>query len=155
MTVDLERSFSSGSLVVVKEGRDLTTWEPSNCNPPCLFVDDASGHSVDVEREHGAFVPDLTTGERKKLSKGRWLGISKAGHNPVRVGEVTYNVFTHQPCTSVIWPREAHQPLIDRGLIVRKETSTITSTVCSTLIEAQTGLTLCHFRTLCHSLAFL
>ncbi|KAH3722876.1 hypothetical protein Pelo_18419 [Pelomyxa schiedti] len=157
MTVDLERSFSSGSLVVVKEERELTTRD-TYCTPPCLFVDDASGHSVAVElvyerppsKPFSAFVSNLATGERTLLTDG-CRGINKAGNELVRVGTAAaFNVFTCQPCTSIIWPSDEYQRLMDRGLIVGKETTAGKSTrcICRAVIDAHTGLTLCRFHTL-------
>ncbi|KAH3698752.1 hypothetical protein Pelo_19854 [Pelomyxa schiedti] len=101
MTVDLERSFSSGSLVVLTDG----------CR-----------------------------------------GINKAGNELVRVGTAAaFNVFTCQSCTSIIWPSDEDQPLMDPGLIVGKETTAGKSTrcICRAVIDAHTGLTLCRFHTLC------
>ncbi|KAH3743457.1 hypothetical protein Pelo_15142 [Pelomyxa schiedti] len=149
MTVDLGKSFSSGSLAAVSEGEELSSQWGSRCHT-CLFID-GSCHlktvELHLEPDHApfsAFDVSFETGERTKL-RGGCQFVDRVSNEIVMLGTTPYHVFTRQACASV--PRGWQQNLMNRGFVVGpEEPSPITPIKSRAVIDMQTGVTLCRFR---------
>ncbi|KAH3763990.1 hypothetical protein Pelo_4151 [Pelomyxa schiedti] len=149
LTVDLDKSFSSSSMVVVRKSpvrivpKGVSSWIPH------LFMDHQSGGEAKVVclgcgQSLSAFAVSLRTGKQIKLCDG-CVQTSKANDHLVRIGLVNgavhaikfYNVFTG---TEI--PTENCQTLLDRGLILKLVQQGTSGSLVG-VIDEQTSVTLC------------
>ncbi|KAH3723079.1 hypothetical protein Pelo_18218 [Pelomyxa schiedti] len=148
LTVDLQKSFSTGSVVVVREGPEGVIPPSSYCDP-FLFVD-GSGHAMvlnqvqqGVTSTFSVFSVCLLTGKRTKLGDASER-VEKVSNKLVRLDRQTYNVFTGE----VVFPDGVpQQTILDRGLAIDSKLtpSPGTSVMSRAVIDSETGLTLCLF----------
>ncbi|KAH3761648.1 hypothetical protein Pelo_6526 [Pelomyxa schiedti] len=147
LTVDLEKSFSTSSLVVVK-GKECYTTPKGSSIRPYLFMD-VSGKNMKVvytipnSGYLTVFSLPLKKGGKMTKLHDSCRYVSKEGDNLIGLDFDCHDIFRFQPHVFVCKLVGPH-PLLRRGLTVNVfPCTTTTGAMLRTVNDTQTGLTLC------------